>query len=162
MKAKQTQVKKYSSTQIKMLVERMVRENQSRAKAALEPIHKAWESEATKKRDTMIHSMTVSAGMRRLLKNELSITNDKVQKTFALPKEPQDANWHLRIKIEALGENFKFDLTMADAGDYEKHMKAFAAAVDKLLNTGRRWEKTGKIRTIVERRKDVLLIEEKK
>lgn len=81
MKAKQVQVRKYTTTQINMLVQRMVEDGKAQA--------------------------------------------DKLAAGGSV--------WELRNKVQALGDDFKFKLTMAEHTDHEKHMQEFAAAVAKLL-----------------------------
>lgn len=136
MKAKQPAVKKYTTTQIKMLVERMVDEGKQRVHAAQRKANEAF----VKRRQAAVEATFVAHGFTpaeaRVLFNAMTFpycygSEDRpVNKLLNVPKEPKAVS---SDDVYRLGEKFKFDLTMADAGDYEKHMKAFAAAVDKLL-----------------------------
>ena len=129
MKAKQTQVKKYSSTQIKMLVERMVRDAEQQVDKLLRV-----KTAEVDERNTARLADALKALPAAQAKAIIDCSrNEAFRRAFKLESNEGNSTWALRSKIAALGEDFKFKLTMAEHTDHEKHMKEFAAAVAKMV-----------------------------
>ncbi len=130
MKAKE-KVQRYTQTQINMLVERMVKDGKQRLEKATSARDEK-KTEAAKARISAALT-SLSPAQRAVVLDALHFNNNRVRAAFKLPKCSEESGWHMRGRVERLGLDFKFKLTMASAADYEKHMAEFQAAVDKLL-----------------------------